>query len=117
MPLFPRYVFVPIAEARLPQFHYVRGLPGRKYLLSSSEGTIWTASAECIFQIAKLENEGAFDVIDVLPGARVRLKGKSSLSNLDLLVTTAGEKMAELLSPLFGGVRATARNADLVRAS
>ena len=115
-PLFPRYVFVPIAEARLPQLHYVRGLPGHRFLLSSAEGAVWTASAECIFEIAKLENEGAFDVLDVVPGEKVRLRGTSPLSTLDLLVATAGEKMTELLSPLFGGAKVTAKNADLVRA-
>ena len=80
MPLFPRYLFLPIAEARLPQLRYVRGLQGHRFLLSSAEGAIWTASADCIFEIARLENEGAFDSIDVLPGEKVRLKGTSSLS-------------------------------------
>ena len=108
-PLFPRYLFLPVAEARLPQLHYVRGLPGHRYLLTSAEGVIWTAGADVIFEVARLENEGAFDAVDVLPGEKVRLRGTSSLSNLDLLVATAGEKMVELLSPLFGGVRASAR--------
>jgi hypothetical protein len=116
MPLFPRYLFLPIAEARLPQLHYVRGLPGHKYLLSSAEGAIWTASAEDIFAIMKLENEGAFDSIDVLPGEKVRLKGTSPLSAIDLLVATAGETTATLFAPLFGGVKATARVGDLAKA-
>ena len=44
------------------------------------EGTIWTASADIISEIVRLENEGAFDAIDVLPGERVRLKTQGPLS-------------------------------------
>lgn len=117
VPLFPRYLFVPIAEARLPQIHYVPGLPGHRCLLSSAEGTVWTASGDVIFEIARLENEGAFDALEIVRGERVRLKGTSALSAVDLLVATAGDKMVELLSPLFGGVKASARPADLVRAA
>jgi hypothetical protein len=116
IPLFPRYLFIPIAEARLPQIHYVPGLPGHRCLLSSAEGTIWTASAETIQEIARLEHEGAFDALEIVRGERVRLKGTSALSAVDLLVATAGETMVELLAPLFGGVKASARPADLVRA-
>ena len=116
IPIFPRYVFVPVAQARLPQVHFCRGLPGHKYLLSSAEGSIWTVSADVIQEIARLEREGAFDAFDVVPGERVRLKGASPVSTMDMFVATAGEKLTELLSPLFGGVKATAKSADLIRA-
>ena len=116
IPIFPRYVFLPVAQARLPQLHFCRGLPGYKYLLTSPEGTIWTASADIISEIVRLENEGAFDAIDVLPGERVRLKTQGPLSSLDLLVATAGEKTATLFSLLLGGARVTAKTADLTRA-
>src|ERR1700733_404805 len=55
IPMFPRYVFLPVAQARLPQLHFCRGLQGHKYLLSSAEGAIWTASGDVIYEIARLE--------------------------------------------------------------
>ena len=57
-----------------------------------------------------------FDALDVLPGERVRLKTQGPLSSLDLFVATAGETMATLCAPLFGGVKATAGVGDLARA-
>jgi hypothetical protein len=115
IPIFPRYVFLPVDQARLPQLHYCRGLQGHKFLLSSADGSIWTASAETIHEIARLENEGAFDALEIVRGERVRLKTQGPLSSLDLLVATAGDAMVELLAPLFGGVKASARPADLIR--
>ena len=117
IPIFPKYLFLPLAQARLPQLHFCRGLPGHKFLLASPEGAIWTASADVIAEIRRLEQEGAFDAFDVLPGEKVRLRGASPLSSLDLLVATANAKTVELLSPLFGGARVTAKTADLTRAA
>jgi hypothetical protein len=116
VPLFPKYIFIPVREARLPQLHFVPGLPGHKYLLTSAEGSIWTASADVISEIARLERAGAFDVCGVAQGERVRLKTAGPLSAVDLFVSVAGEKMAELFSPLFGGAKVIAKSADLVRA-
>jgi hypothetical protein len=116
VPLFPKYIFIPVCEARLPQLHFVPGLPGHKFLLTSAEGSIWTTSADCIFEVARLENMGAFDACDVAPGERVRLNTAGPLSAIDLFVSVAGEKMAELFSPLLGGAKVMARSADLVRA-
>ena len=42
-PMFPRYFFIPLAEARARPLHHVRGLLGHRFLLTSMEGTIFTA--------------------------------------------------------------------------
>jgi hypothetical protein len=115
-PLFPRYLFLPVHEARARQLHYVRGLIGHSYLLSSGE-TIWTCPAEVIFGIAKAENEGRFDEVPPELGDKVRLKGSGALSTMELLVSCLDDRTAQVFSPLFNnGARVTVKVADLVRA-
>ena len=115
-PLFPKYIFVPLAEARSREMHFARGLCGHKPLLASAEGRLWVAPADVVFEVAKLENEGAYDQTDVGFGDKVRLREAGVLSTFDMLVARATPRIIELLSPLFGGVRATARVGDLARA-
>ena len=115
-PLFPRYLFIPISEARAREMHFCRGLCGHRYLLASAEGTTWTAPGEVVHEIAVLENEGHFDAVEPSLGEKVRLRTDGPLSALDLLVAHPDAKIVELLSPLFGGSRTIARSADLVRA-
>jgi hypothetical protein len=117
VPLFPRYFFIPVVEARARQLHYVRGLCGHQYLVSSLEGRIWEAPGEVIFALAKAENEGRFDEIPPELGDKVRVKGTGALSGMELVVASLDEKVAQLFSPLFGGSRMTARSADLTRAA
>ena len=114
--LFPRYFFLPVAEARARQLHHVRGLSGHRHLLASAEGRIWECPGEVIFEIARAENEGKFDEVPPELGDRVRLKGNSALSTMDLLVHCLDTTTAQLFSPLFGGTRVTAKVADLARA-
>ena len=103
-PLFPKYVFLPIGEARARQLHYVRGLCGHAYLLASGEGRIWEAPAAVIYEIARCENEGLFDEVPPELGDRVKIKGGGVLSGMDLLVASLDAKTAQVFSPLFGGV-------------
>ena len=117
VPLFPRYLFVPIAEARARQLHYCRGLAGPRFLVASADGRVWEAPGSVIFEIARAENEGRFDEVPPALGDRVRLKGSGALSTMDLLVSCLDTTTAQLLTPLFGGVRATAKIADLARVS
>ena len=116
IPLFPRYLFIPVGEARSRQLHHVRGLIGHSYLLASGE-RLWTCSAEIIFEIAKAENEGRFDEVPPELGDRVRLKGSGALSTMDLLVSCLDTTTAKVFLPLFGGVTATVKTADLARAT
>ena len=117
VPLFPRYFFLPLPEARARQLYYVRGLAGHQYLLASVEGRIWEAPGPVIFEIARAENEGRFDEVSPELGARVRLKGGGALSAMELIVATVDAKTAELFGPLFQGCRVTAKTADLTRAA
>jgi hypothetical protein len=116
VPLFPRYLFLPIHEARARQLHHVRGLCGHSYLLASATGTIWQAPGEVIFEIARAENEGRFDEAPLELGSKVRLKGNGVLSAMDMLVACLDATTAQLFSPILGGVRVTAKVADLARA-
>ncbi len=117
IPIFPKYVFLPVAEARLPQVHYCRGLPSQKYLLTSAEGAIWTMGSAIVDEIMRLEREGTFDEVPPELGDRVRLKGGGALSTMELLVASLDTATAQILTPLFGGTRATVKTADLARAT
>ena len=116
-PLFPKYLFIPVVEARSREMHFARGLCGHKHLLASAEGRLWIAPAEVVHEVATLENEGAYDQIGVGLGNKVRLREAGVLSSFDMLVSRATPRAVELLAPLLGGVRATARAADLTRAA
>ena len=116
-PLFPKYMFIPVVEARSREMHFARGLCGHKHLVASPGGKLWTAPADVVFEVAKLENEGAYDQTEVGLGQRVKLRGTSPLSSFDMLVAHATPRVVELLAPLFGGVRATVRLGDLTRAA
>jgi hypothetical protein len=52
----------------------------------------------------------------VVPSAVETVRVNGALSAIDLLGTPSDAKVIELLAPLFGGVPATVRPADLVRA-
>jgi hypothetical protein len=109
VPLFPRYFFIPLQEARARQLHHVRGLCGHQYLLASAEGRIWEAPGLVIAKLAQAEKEGRFDEVPPELGDKVRLRSSGVLSAMDLVVASLDEKTAQLFSPLFGGVKASAK--------
>ena len=115
-PLFPKYFFVPLCEARARQLHYCRGLMGRQFLLASKEGRIWECPGPVIAELEFAEKEGRFDETPPELGERVRMKGKGALSTMELLVSCLDDRTAQILTPLFGGVTAKVKVADLVRA-
>jgi hypothetical protein len=115
--LLPRYLFLPLPEARARQLHHVRGLCGHRYLLASAEGRIWEAPGSAIFEIAKAENEGRFDEVPPELGDRVKLKGGGVLAEIHMVVSGFDDKTARLFSPLLGGARVTAKTVDLTRAA
>jgi hypothetical protein len=116
VPLFPRYFFIPIPEARARQMHHVRGLCGHQFLLASAEGRIWEAPGPVIAELVQACGDGRFDEAPPELGDRVRMKGKGALSTMELLVACLDDRTAKILTPLFGGVSATVKVADLVRA-
>ena len=106
VPLFPRYFFLPIGEARARQLHYVRGLCGHQYLLATAEGRIWEAPGSVIFELARAENEGRFDEVPPELGDRVRLKRGGALSAMDLdCLQSRREDRTAVLAPLRWGAR------------
>jgi hypothetical protein len=113
--LFPRYFFLPLAEARVRQLHHVRGLSGHRHLLASAEGRIWECPGDIIFEIAKAENAGLFDEVPPELGDRVKLRGNGVLSTMELLVSCLDTTTAQLFSPMLGGSRVKAEIADLTR--
>jgi hypothetical protein len=116
VPLFPRYLFVPIHEARSYPMRHVRGLPGHRFLLASAEGRIWECPGPVIAELVQAEKDGRFDEVPPELGSKVRMKGKGALSTMDLLISCLDDRTAEILTPLFGGVSAKVKVADLVRA-
>jgi hypothetical protein len=115
-PLFRGYLLVPACEGRSRLMHYARHLQKPRFLLSSAEGTLWTIPGEVVFEVARIENEGGYDECDPDLGDKVRLRSKGAMGGVDLFVASVDSKIAQLLTPLFGGVRATAKIADLARA-
>ena len=115
-PLFPRYFFIPLPEARARQMHHVRGLCGHHYLLASAEGRIWEAPGPVIAELVQAEKDGRFDEVPPSLGDRVRIKGHGALSAMELLVSCLDTTTAQLFSPMFKGCRVTAKVADLARA-
>jgi hypothetical protein len=96
--------------------YYARGLCGRRHLLANSEGRLWVAPADVVFEAAKLENEGFYDRTGVGLGDKVRFREAGVLSTFDMLVASATPRVVELLSPLFsGGARVVVKAGDLVR--
>jgi hypothetical protein len=92
--------------------YYAHGLCGRRHLRP-----LWVASAEIVFEVAKLEHEGAYDQTDVGLGERVRLR-EGAFSTFDMLVAHASPRVVEVLSPVFnGGARVVVKAGDLVRAT
>lgn len=99
------------------ELFFVRGLKQPRHLLSNSEGVLWVAPNDAIYKIAELERQGEFDELPPTTGDRVRLRNSVAWSAIDMLVQKSDARTIELLAPLFGGVRATAKAADLARAS
>jgi len=114
-PLFPRYLFLPLAEARLRSLHYVRGLRRPKPILCDADGAFWQAHADEIFTVAAIENRGGFDE-RLGVGDAVKLRS-GALAGLDLFLKRAEGRTVELFTPLFGGCRGTVRADSVQRAA
>lgn len=114
-PLFPRYLFLPLAEARHREMHYAKGLRRPRAILADAEGKPWVATGLEISTIIQMEKQGSFDEIIAI-GDRVRLKKTGVLSGIEILLSKSTERTAELFLPLFGGCRGTSTMENLQRA-
>ena len=117
VPLFKGYIFILAKQARYREVGFARHLWQPRPLLCSNEGRIWSCSGDIIFEIARAEHEGKFDDVAPSLGDRVRLKGNTVLSTMELVVASLHEQTAQLFSPLFQGCRVKAKTSDLTRAA
>jgi hypothetical protein len=108
-PLFPRYVLLPLAEARTREVQYVRGLRLPKPLLTV-DGQIWQIPAEAVFELARLEHRADLDRT-VLAGNWVRMTA------VDLFLAQVAEQTAELFRPLWAVARPAAGSSIEMRAA
>jgi hypothetical protein len=115
--LFKGYILVRLDDARRREMHFARGLRQPRPLLSSETGTLWTIGADVVHELMERANTGLYDECDPELGAKVRLRTKGAMSAVDLFVASVDDKVAQLLSPLFGGSRTVARVSDLTRAA
>jgi hypothetical protein len=93
-----------------------RGLRKLKPILANAEGRPWRAPDAVIAAVREAEARGDFDEI-LTQGDTVRLaQGVLAGVKAVLTGTTAGNKI-EVLMPLFGGVKATARRKRASRGS
>lgn len=115
-PLFPRYIFLPLADMRQREFHYARGLKRPRPVLADGSGVPWKAPHADIEVLLELERAGQFDVA-LVPGDRVQLRQKGPLSGVEIFLARASKETAEILMPLFGGCRGRTALSELVKAS
>jgi hypothetical protein len=99
-PLFPRYLLIRIDHARHPSIRLARGINKTQPTLSDPEGRLWRAPERVIDAIRTAEQRGDFD--------EILHKQDPTTLNYGVLATiraTLSDDGAELLTPLFGGVR------------
>jgi hypothetical protein len=114
-PLFPRYLLLPIGEAKFTAIRLCRGLRRFKPILSDAEGRLWRAPDSVISAVRASEDRGDFDEL-LHRGDKIQL-ARGVLAGVQAVLTeTARNGRVEVLMPLFGGVRAFVSQADVARA-
>ena len=93
-PLFPCRLFLPLAQARVREIHYVRGLKLPRPFLNDADGRLWIVPDDVIFELALVENQGLFDETRATDD-RVKLRG------MELFSASIGSVIVELFCPLF----------------
>ena len=113
-PLFPRYILLPIRDSDSPVVRICRGLRKVKPILADSEGRLWRAPDAVIAAVREAEARGDFDEA-VGPGDKVHLAKGVLTGVAAILIRNASGCRAEILMPLFGGVRATVPQGQVAR--
>jgi hypothetical protein len=90
-PLIPKHLFLPLADARSREVHYVSGL---QCFINDADGKMWAIPDDAIFEVALAQHTGQFDTTTVT-GNRVRLYG------LELFLSCLPESTAALFAPLI----------------
>jgi len=114
-PLFPRYLLLPIREAKSPAVRLSRGVSRFKPILGSADGHMWRAPDAIIEAVRASEERGDFDEI-LAKGDKVQLT-KGVLAGVQAVLNeTAKKGRVEVLIALFGGVKASVPQANVARA-
>lgn len=90
-PLFPRYVFLPLCEARTREVQYVRGLRLPRPFINNGDGRILALPEDVVDEVARIEHSGGFDLT----------QATGRLTPVDLFASCLAEATAELFRPLF----------------
>jgi hypothetical protein len=113
-PLFPRYPLLPIGDAGAPAIRLASGLRRSRPVLSDDDGNPWRCPRDVIAELMEHEAAGMFDEV-LMPGDAVRIKGGALAGMLGLLQKNSKASRLTILSPLFGGVRATVSSKNITR--
>lgn len=105
-PLFPRYLLILAKDAYHPSIRFARGVARSRHILADTEGRLWRAPQRVIDAVREAERRGFFDEI-LHKGDPVTLTSGVLASVCSVLTDTQTAGMIELLTPLFGGSRAT----------
>jgi radical SAM superfamily enzyme with C-terminal helix-hairpin-helix motif len=112
-PLFPRYLLLKFNEARHPSISLARGVCKTRPVLSDDDGRAWRAPEKVISAIREAEQRGIFDEI-LHKGDSVTLAYGALAMVRSVLSSETTVGMVELLTPLFGGTRATVNAAKVI---
>jgi len=115
-PIFPRYLLIPYPDAHDPHVRLARGICRHRCLLADELGRPWRAPAKVIDGVREAEQSGQFDEI-LHKGDHVTM-ACGVLATLRAVCTSdVPSGMIELLTPLFGGSKATVNATRIVHAS
>jgi hypothetical protein len=114
-PVFPGYILLPLRDAKPEVLRLCRGVRRIRPILSTSEGHLWRAPATVIDAVRESEDRGDFDEV-LATGDPIKL-AKGVLAGVQAVLTeTACRGRVEILMPLFGGVKASVPQGNVMPA-
>jgi len=115
-PLFPGYLLISLDAIDHFAIHDARGLRRFRPVLCHDDGTPWRACCEVIETVREAERRGEFDEHTPVRGDIVTMR-RGVMAGIEAVVGhRQAAKTLEILTPLFGGVRATVSNSAVMRA-
>lgn len=102
-PIFPRYLFLPLAEVKAQVFEACAGLRKPNPTLTYRDGRIWRAPAAVIDGLRQAEASGYFDDV-LVKGDKIRINS-GVLAGIPAFLENSTHNSVELLTPLLGGAK------------
>lgn len=102
-PIFPRYLFLPVADAQSNVLDACQGLRKPNPTLTYRDGRIWRAPAAVIDGLRQAETTGYFDDV-LVKGDKIRINS-GVLAGIPAFLESSNLHSVELLTPLLGGVK------------